>query len=255
MKKIVSAVLLFVCMACFACAESVQEYIDQYLPEGTVLLPEEYGSSYEDEALVYGMSYYLDDDGNAYVYKYQINSHESEDLILPAEVDGHTITAFFCYPMEPPFSSVSTIRTITIPDTVLIFRNSDNANMAMHVEEFIVSEDHPTLEVIDGVLFDKHTRELLMYPIGKAAGFYEVPEGTTALADDSYAAYGSRKVVLPASLSHIGENTIDKYTYVKVSDSETMKRSVTYIVEPGSYAEEYVIANDFKYTYPEETDQ
>ena len=124
----------------------------------------------------------------------------------------------------------------------------------MYVEEFIVSESHPSMETIDGVLFDKETRELLMYPLGKGSEYYEVPEGTTALADNSYAAYSSRKVALPASLTYIGENTIGKFTYGKMSDWETMKRSVTYIVEHGTYAEEYVITNDFRYTYPEETD-
>jgi len=253
-KRIYAVVIMFICMACCASAESAPDYIYEYLPDGSELLSDEHVSSFEAETVVYGMSYYLDTLGNAYVYKYQINHHESGDLMLAAEVDGHTIIAYFCYPMEPPFSGGSAIRTITVPDSVLIFRNYNIENPAMYVEEFIVSEEHPTLEVIDGVLFDKNTRELLTYPIGKSAEHYEVPEGTTALADNSYAAYSSRKVALPASLTYIGENTIGKYTYGKMSDWETMKRSVTYIVEPGSYAEEYVITNDFRYAYPKETD-
>lgn len=65
--------------------------------------------------------------------------------------------------------------------------------------------DNPHYASIDGILFDKKQNTLLIYPAGKTAKTYTIPNGVTAVGD--YAFYSCDKlksVTLPSSVKEIG---------------------------------------------------
>lgn len=73
------------------------------------------------------------------------------------------------------------------------------------LKRFKVSEENPHLMVSDGVLYDKHKQELLMFPWG-FEGEHTVLEGTKTIA--GYAAYdrvGLKAITLPAGIREIGK--------------------------------------------------
>ena len=73
-----------------------------------------------------------------------------------------------------------------------------------------VSPDHPTLALIDGVLFDKREKKLLWYPAGREEPSYEIPQGITAIADG---AFGSceylERISIPDSVTSIGDRALN----------------------------------------------
>ena len=113
---------------------------------------------------------------------------------------------------------------------------------------FVLSDNHPTLSLIDGCLVRKKDKTLLCYPAGRTNRSYTVPsgieiiggraftgtddlvelhipEGVTTIQDTLFSINDvARKVWLPASL-----------TKFEVSNSQY--QNITFVVIPGTYAE------------------
>ncbi len=72
--------------------------------------------------------------------------------------------------------------SIPIPDTLDDRKVTDVDPLHFNIPKkkcsaFIVSPDHPTLAVIDGVLFSKPDKRLISYPKAKAGSTYAIPQG------------------------------------------------------------------------------
>ena len=163
-----------------------------------MLLPCGVAIAEEAETLTNGdYEYTLNDDGSASIKKY---TGFAEDLTVPTELDGHTVTsiggaAFFC---------CISLTSITIPNNV----TSVDANAFAHCDQLTqitVSPDHPTLATIDGVLFEKTTRTLICYPCAFTAKSYAVPQGIQAIGEDAFSGCTSlTSIALPDGLTSIG---------------------------------------------------
>lgn len=68
-----------------------------------------------------------------------------------------------------------------------------------------VSENHPTLQMIDGVLFDKTSHTLLFCFDKKPGQHYVLPEGTERIAAHAFHGCEFTGITLPDSLREIGE--------------------------------------------------
>ena len=164
-----------------------------------MLLPCGVAIAEEAETLTNGdYEYTLNDDGSASIKKY---TGFAEDLTVPTELDGHTVTsiggaAFFC---------CISLTSITIPNNV----TSVDANAFAHCDQLTqitVSPDHPTLATIDGVLFEKTTRTLICYPCAFTAKSYAVPQGIQAIGEDAFSGCTSlTSIALPDGLTSIGD--------------------------------------------------
>ena len=69
-----------------------------------------------------------------------------------------------------------------------------------------ISENHPTLALIDGVLFDKRDMRLIYYPSSKADTTYAIPQGIREI--DAYAFFyctALEEIEIPSSVTTIGE--------------------------------------------------
>ena len=143
------------------------------------------------EALTSGdFEYTLNTDGSATITEY---SGEAESLTIPAELDGHPVTAIG----DIAFFRCEALTSITIPDSV----TSIGANPFAYCEQLTqisVSANHPTLATIDGVLFDKTTRTLLCYPCAFTEESYAVPEGIQAIGGEAFSGCEAlRSITLP----------------------------------------------------------
>ncbi len=72
------------------------------------------------------------------------------------------------------------------------------------LKEIILSPDHPSLYLEDGVLFSRPDRTLLAYPCRTGAGEYTVPDGTVQIGDAAFEGLGLTAVRLPETLEDIG---------------------------------------------------
>ena len=69
-----------------------------------------------------------------------------------------------------------------------------------------VSADHPAFSVIDGVLFDKEGKELLVYPCALNNDIYEIPEGVEIIGAGAFVCSALSEVRIPDSIKSIGES-------------------------------------------------
>ena len=74
------------------------------------------------------------------------------------------------------------------------------------ITAFDVSDENETFVSVDGVIFTKDKKELVIYPAGKTDEEYTIPDGTEKISEKAFA-YNSNieKVIFPDSLTEIGE--------------------------------------------------
>ncbi|MDO5325378.1 MAG: leucine-rich repeat domain-containing protein [Clostridia bacterium] len=107
------------------------------------------------------------------------------------------------------FSGCTNITSISIPDSLTSLGANPFKNCAK-LEKIQVSSMHPTLELIDGVLFYKPEKRLLYYPISNSALSYNIPQGTLSIGDSSFASCDNLTDVLIAN----SVLTIGDYAFV-----------------------------------------
>ena len=184
------------------------------------------------------------------------------------------------------FASCDSLIRINIPDSAVSIGNNP-FNYCDQLTEIQVSPNHPTLETIDGALFDKSEKRLIFYPRAFTAESYAVPQGTLAIDDTAFSGCTSlREIVLPDGLISIGEYAFTSCTSlcsINIPDSVAsiskgafhncasltdlaIPDSVTFIddgaftkcnaltltVSPGSYAESYAKESGIPYVSPGE---
>ena len=174
---------------------------------------------------------------------------------------------------------------ITIPDSVTEiganpFRNCEN------LKTVSVSPEHPTLEIIDGVLFGKTDKRLIWYPTARENKEYAIPEGTAEIGEDAFCECknltgvtipGSVKtigdgaflsseltaVTIPDGVTSIGDKAFAHCFFLKsvtIPDSVTSIgkeafmncRRLTVIVSRDSYAERYCEKNGIAFVYADD---
>ena len=104
---------------------------------------------------------------------------------------------------EEAFAWCDNLETIEIGDNVqelgeCAFAGSES------LKRFVLRDDHPCLKLVDGVLFTRDGRQLLVYPGGKSATAYTVPEGTEIIAEYAFAYAGNlRSVTVPGTVKEV----------------------------------------------------
>ncbi len=125
------------------------------------------------------------------------------------------------------------VKEIELPDSISYV--GDNPFHHTPLSTFIVSSNHPYLEIIDGVLFSKPDKRLICYPRTKGLEHYEIPFGTAIIGTRAFE--GVSKVLvgvtIPDSVTAIGSYAF--YFCEKLS-SLTLPNSVTSI---GNYSFSY----------------
>ena len=103
------------------------------------------------------------------------------------------------------------------------------------IKEFVVHEDNPNFKSVDGHLYSKDGARLYRYAPAKDGAVFTVPDG---VAEISYAFYNCDnlvEVVLPSSVSEIGEHAFgycDKLTTVNIPSGVTSIADYAFIECP-----------------------
>lgn len=223
--------------------------------------------------------YYPIDDNSAELLFY---TGMDQEVFIPKAIDGYSITEIYDI-----FSARPDITYVKIPNSVLSVDPDTFANCSS-LSYIDVSDSHPTLETVDGVLFNKEDEfTLLFYPRGRTEETYSVPAGTRVIEEDAFAGCDSLSSVnLPLGLSAIeyyafaGCDTLSEIvlpntlislaseafgwcqslTTVYLPESileirnnpfEGCDSLTAFTVVEGSYAEQWCASNGFAYTYVE----
>ena len=193
MKRLaVFALILLLGLCCLAAAQAVDYWaMEQYTWEK--------------------FEYCLLTKGMAGITRY--NGYE-EDLVIPEEVDGVPVKALFS------LSSGwrSTIKTVTIPDSVTLIQ--DNPFLSCEsLEEIRISPDNPLFEVKDGVLFSREDHRLICCPCCLSITEYTVPQGTEIIGNCAFRrCEGLTSVSLPDGLKKIGDGAFERCSGLKTLD-------------------------------------
>ena len=178
------------------------------------------------EDAAHGFEYGFQDDGSIILWNYDGNA---QHLVIPEVLNGHPVTSLaYCL-----FYGNDTLQSVTIPDCVDI-PDGNPFEYCPALTDIIVSPSHPTLTVIDGVLYNKEVTKVIAYPTTKSEATYTVPRGVTTLGIGAVASnHYLTKVILPDSLV-----LIDDYAFSSCSSLTdiTIPESVTTL---GYYAFAY----------------
>ena len=143
---------------------------------------------------------------------------------------------------ENVFYYCESLTSVTIPNSVE--KIDRNPFYTCHqLSDIRVSQSHPTLATIDGVLFYKPDKVLICYPRGLAATSYAVPDGIRRIGHYAMANKYLTSITLPDSLTSIGT---DAFT--------DCPGHLTFTVPMDSYAEQWCIDNNMNYTFPDAND-
>ena len=101
------------------------------------------------------------------------------------------------------------------------------------ITAFRVSSENPNFVSVDGVIFTKDKKELVLYPPGRADEEYTIPNGTEKIREKAFAYNANLETInLPDSLKEIGDGAF--YFCNELSDVQASETSGLKTI--GSYA-------------------
>ena len=190
--------------------------------------------------------YSLLEDGTVEIVKYK---GRDQELSIPEQLDGNTVTAIgdeafiwnynlasvkipdsVTFIGDRAFAWCDSLTSVTIPDSVASIDGNPFLDcvslMSIHI-----SPDHPTLDIIDGVLFSKPDKRLVYYPRALDAESYSIPNGIKIIGDGAfYRCEQLTSITLTDSVTSIGDSAFFECSSLT---SVTIPESVTSI---GDYA-------------------
>lgn len=108
------------------------------------------------------------------------------------------------------FRGCESLLSFSFPDSILEIEGNP-LGACPKLTDIQVSADHPTLEIVDGVLFDKLKKQLICYPkaLVKKPYTYSIPEGTKDIASCAFAFVNLTAIDIPNSVVTIGDYAFD----------------------------------------------
>ena len=169
------------------------------------------------------------------------------DLQVPGELDGLRVTGISEYAFygcdsltsiilpeglkeigDNAFCGCEGLTEIHLPLSITSIGANPFAGCA-NMTFISVSQNHPYLEIVDGVLFSKPDKRLICFPAGNSAESYTVPEGVVRIGEMAFQKdLYLESVVLPESLCYIGK---DAFMGCEALQSMTVPAGVSEIGE------------------------
>lgn len=120
--------------------------------------------------------YRLKEDGTAMITAYL---NDEKWPFIPAELDGHAVTGIG----DRAFSG-NFITDVKIPNSITYTEGNPFAG-GENSPGVIIAPDHPTLEIVDDVLFNKVEKTLVAYMRRGESG-YQIPEGIKSIGNSAF---------------------------------------------------------------------
>ncbi len=82
---------------------------------------------------------------------------------------------------------------------------SERIIYALRAANFVVAEDHPTCQAVDGVLYDKDMKRMIAYPVYNTAASYTIPDGVQYFVQSIFGGtIYLQELSIPASVTEFG---------------------------------------------------
>lgn len=193
-------------------------------------------------------TYVLQEDGTAKITKFSDdNLSDGDALIIPAELDGHTVTSID----DEAFYECYSLTSVALPDSLTSIGN----------KAFFNCESLSDIPLPDSLTSIGEYAFAYCYNLTSVA----LPDSITSIGDFTFCNCDLTSVTLPDSLTSIGE-----YAFFACVDltSITLPDSIisigedafdecpnlTLTVPRDSYAKEYCVQNGLTYQYPDGND-
>ncbi len=194
------------------------------------------------------------------------NGNFETDVTIPSKLGGKKVTSI----AWGAFAYLPKLRSIIIPDSVTTIANAAFMNSTVlrtvtigkgvkdvdgnpfdgctRLQTIHIADNHPYLQLIDGVLFTKDPMRLVCYPASKTQSSYTLPDGVVEIGDSAFSPNNSIKtLVIPSSVTKIHS------TAFNTGSGE--KKSITLDVTQNAYAKSYAVEKNMRYieNLPEKT--
>ncbi len=127
---------------------------------------------------------------------------------------------------DSAFRGCNSLTEITLPASITHLGTNPWQD-CLHLETINVSPDHPTLAVIEGVLYSKADKRLVRYSLRNSKSSFEVPDGVEVIDDGAFTGcYSLTSITLPDSVKRIGHYA---FWFCIGLPSIDLPESVTYI--------------------------
>ena len=139
--------------------------------------------------------YRLKEDGTAMITAYL---NDEKWPFIPAELDGHAVTGIG----DRAFSG-NFITDVKIPNSITYTEGNPFAG-GENSPRVIIAPDHPTLEIVDDVLFNKVEKTLVAYMRRGESG-YQIPKGIKSIGNSAFIENAAlTSVRIPDGVTSIG---------------------------------------------------
>lgn len=126
---------------------------------------------------------------------------------------------------------------VFIPDGITI--ENGEIGFGGSLQEFAVANSNPIYATIDGVLFNKQTKELVAYPYAHKGDTYTIPEGILSIGKDAFYSSNLKTVKIPDTVTKIASGAFSgRIFYENSLETISIPDGVTSI---GSFAFENCI--------------
>ena len=173
-----------------------------------------------------GLEFDLNYDGQSYYVK-SIGTCTDTDIVIPETYNGLPVTSID----QLAFMGCRSVTSIFIPAFVRSISTSHGFDGCQSLTSIEVDENNAYYKSIDGNLYDKNAKTLIMYAKGKKDVIFVIPDSVTSInAFAFYECYSLTSVTMPDSVT-----SIELYAFYNCSSltSITIPDSVTRI---GDYA-------------------
>lgn len=187
-------------------------------------------SAQANEGIKSGLfTYTMKGNGTAVITAFDSQFNRNKDVYVPSQIDGYTVSEIG----NSAFLNAESKSVIVLPDTLTTigtaaFSWSKFTSISIpsgvkqigaaafskmeNVEKFSVDKGNAIYATIDGVLYNKISKELVAYPGGSE---YSIPEGILSIGDSAFQSYKNGvqneplKVLLPNTLRTIGRRAFE----------------------------------------------
>ena len=149
--------------------------------------------------------YVVLEDGTAQITDY---TGSETELVIPSEIDGHTVTSL----RESALYHSPSLVSVSIPETVTDIGYKAFGH-CMNLTDINVADGNENYCSVDGVLFSKDKKMIVSYPAGKTQTAYSIPEGVEnissyAFRDNEYL----ESITIPDGVTSIGTSAFESCT-------------------------------------------